>query len=132
MFKIKWKVEVDPEKYVKKAHKQLRVNFDQAGKMLANTMRAMVNVPFPPPSAPGEPPHTRSGTLLNSIVSLPVDKPIGAKVGSIGLGKGAYLEFGTSKMAARPFIWPALQAKKREIVVTIGSPITAIGGMTIK
>ena len=66
-------------------------------------------------SAPGEPPANDTGTLLNSI-NVAVDaKKLEATVGT-KLGYGAHLEFGTTKMRARPWLHPALVANRRGIL----------------
>jgi HK97 gp10 family phage protein len=61
-------------------------------------------------SAPGEPPATDTGALIASIVS-------GAEIEGAGLvgflearaGYAIHLEFGTRKMAARPFLTPSVE-----------------------
>jgi|TARA_R100000455_G_C6273261_1_gene130650 HK97 gp10 family phage protein len=65
-------------------------------------------------SAAGEPPQADTGYLAQNIV-LAID--------SDGMGVGVesraeysvFLEFGTSKMAARPFMFPALEQNKKKI-----------------
>ena len=65
-------------------------------------------------SAAGEPPATDTGFLVNNIA---------LKIDSDGLGvsvesRADYslaLEFGTSKMSARPFMQPALESNKGKI-----------------
>jgi HK97 gp10 family phage protein len=79
------------------------------------------------PSAPGQPPHVVTGTLRSSIGTQIIREPgkvrgfIGVRKGatSVGVGKGKtrmmipdsygfYLEVGTSRMAARPFLRPTV------------------------
>jgi HK97 gp10 family phage protein len=57
------------------------------------------------PSAPGEPPNNDTGHLKANLDVEMVD-PFTARVTSRA-GYSAALEFGTSKMAARPFLRPA-------------------------
>lgn len=59
-------------------------------------------------SAPGEPPAIRSGELLRSIGQPQFPAP---NVGQLRIGAphAALLERGTAKMAARPFIRPAIK-----------------------
>ena len=65
-------------------------------------------------SAAGEPPATDTGFLVNNIfLKFDADK-LGVSVES----RASYslaLEFGTSKMAARPFLQPALESNKSKI-----------------
>ena len=64
------------------------------------------------PSPPGEPPYRVTGTLTRSITHE-VDKDT-ARVGT-NLKYGKFLETGTSKMAARPYLRPAVNKNKRAI-----------------
>jgi phage gpG-like protein len=60
-------------------------------------------------SAPGQPPATDTGDLASSVAR--VDGELVAAVGT-ALGYGRDLEFGTSQMAARPWLLPALEASR--------------------
>lgn len=65
-------------------------------------------------SAAGEPPATDTGFLVNNI-ALKVDVDgLGASVESRA-DYSTFLEFGTSKMAARPFMQPALEENRPKI-----------------
>ena len=65
-------------------------------------------------SAAGEPPAVDSSYLVNNIF-LDVDSDgLGASVESRA-EYSSFLEFGTSKMAARPFMQPALEANRAKI-----------------
>ena len=64
-------------------------------------------------SAPGEPPATDTGRLVNSIVGDA--KVVGKQVQGFLEARTAYaghLEFGTRKMAARPFMTPAVMRNR--------------------
>lgn len=65
------------------------------------------------PSAPGEPPNRDTGTLQSHIESK-MTGPLSAQVTS-SADYAAHLEFGTSKMAARPYMRPARDKKAPEI-----------------
>lgn len=66
-------------------------------------------------SAEGQPPNTDTGFLVSNIF-LQIDPDgLGADVESRADYSG-YLEFGTSKMEARPFLQPALEANRRNII----------------
>lgn len=77
------------------------------------------------PSQPGQPPHLRTGTLNRSIDQETFRKA-GTFVGRIGtnLKYGRYLEMGTTKMGARPYLRPSLTAMRRRIL----GDITKAGG----
>ena len=65
-------------------------------------------------SAAGQPPATDTGFLVNNIV-LDIDSDgLGANVESRA-DYSSFLEFGTSKMAARPFMQPALEENRPKI-----------------
>ena len=89
-----------------------------------------------PRSKPGQPPAVQIGTLMSSIMSevelsgTNVDGRVGpdvekiakalrkrgAKADIAAVNYGLYLEMGTSKMAPRPFLRPALRRTKRKVV----------------
>lgn len=64
-------------------------------------------------SAPGESPATNTGRLASSIKMVVDETSTNVAVGtSVSYGKD--LEFGTSKMQARPWLFPALESMKPE------------------
>ncbi len=65
-------------------------------------------------SAAGEPPATDTGYLVSNIFTNIDTDGLGASVESRA-GYSSFLEFGTSKMAARPFMQPALEENKPRI-----------------
>lgn len=76
----------------------------------------------PSPSAPGEPPGVVSGTLRRSITHEVERGPSGV-VGRIGTNVeySIPLEFGTSRMSARPFMRPGLEKGKKQIAKILAS-----------
>lgn len=73
-------------------------------------------------SAPGEPPASDTGQLVNSIITS-VDT--GKLTGSVGFGTeyAKFLNYGTRNIAPRPFAIPALVNKKEEIEQDIADEI---------
>ena len=65
-------------------------------------------------SAPGEYPASNSGKLIQSI-DFDVNG-MELEIGSGGLVYGEYLELGTSKMKARPFIAPSVEEHKEQLL----------------
>lgn len=65
-------------------------------------------------SAPGEPPKTDTGRLVASIFAEIDGDGLGAEVGS-GIRYASMLEFGTQKMAARPWLFPTFERLKPKI-----------------
>lgn len=85
-----------------------------------------IRTPYPPASTPGEPPHTRSGAsgLLGSVfcqVRATASKP-SAIIGT-ALKYGLFLEIGTSKMAARPWLRPALTKTMERVKRIMTKPL---------
>ncbi len=76
-----------------------------AAETLEREVRARVGDPYPPASAPGQPPHRRTGALQRSIQGFV--KPLAMKI-RVGLSIAApyakFLQRGTTRMAARPFL----------------------------
>lgn len=62
------------------------------------------------PSAPGSPPNVQTGHLRNSI-GYNIVGPAKARVGT-NVEYGLYLEFGTSRMPARPFMGPIVADRR--------------------
>jgi HK97 gp10 family phage protein len=69
------------------------------------------------PSLPGEPPNEDTGVLRANIETTQVE-PLRIEVTS-NAPYAVALEFGTSKMAARPYMGPAARAKKKEVVALV-------------
>jgi HK97 gp10 family phage protein len=74
---------------------------------------------YPPASAEGETPAIRSGFLDQSVavasLATPTDAGCEASV-RVTAAYAGYLEFGTSIMAARPFIRPAVFKMRGRVV----------------
>lgn len=66
-------------------------------------------------SRPGNPPNTDTGRLVGSIEFDYDQDTNSAQVGT-NLDYGAWLEFGTSTIAARPWLKPAFDKHKKEIL----------------
>lgn len=74
------------------------------------------------PSKPGEPPNEDTATLrIGIVVTQP--GPLHVRVSSNAPYSG-FLEFGTSKMAARPFMGPAARAKRAEVVALVRKAVS--------
>ena len=79
------------------------------------------NVDGKNPSSPGEPPKVVTGTLRSSI-DIEISRDNLGVSGFVGVRKGAaedyglFLELGTHKMAARPFLRPTIAKHKRKIL----------------
>jgi len=74
-------------------------------------------------SSPGNPPNSDLGMLAHSI-SFDVDPANLTAVVGTNLKYGAYLEMGTTKMAARPWLFPAFDAHREEVKSNIAEAVT--------
>lgn len=71
------------------------------------------------PSMPGHPPAVDTGELLRSIMFDA--RPMEVEIGTFGGAPyGKWLETGTSKMEARPWLEPAVEEHADDIVKRIG------------
>jgi len=77
---------------------------------------------FHVPSAPGQPPKEDTG-LLRSSIEVTQTAPLRVEVSS-NAPYAAALEFGTSKMAERPYMRPATERKRREVVALVGKAVS--------
>lgn len=79
-------------------------------KIVSAEVTRSLSTGFPPASSPGDPPHHRSGDLRRSVFDRVTESRPGRFEGTVGVRAehGIHLEFGTRRMAARPFLRPAL------------------------
>lgn len=78
------------------------------------------------PSAPGEPPNNDTGTLAGNIEAIKVSSTEAQVRSSAAHSKP--LEFGTSKMAERPFMRPAADRKRKRVRGLIAAAVEASKG----
>lgn len=83
------------------------------------------------PSAPGTAPNNDTGVLARNIETVQVE-PLKVEVSS-NAPYAAALEFGTSKMAERPYMRPATAATRKEITELVRSAVEHIAkGGTVR
>ena len=73
-------------------------------------------------SAPGESPANRTGTLVRGIVIQPGDEPLSYDVHSLADYAG-FLEYGTSRMAPRPYLEPSAREAADKIAELIADAL---------
>ena len=66
-------------------------------------------------SSPGNPPAIDTGILINSIEMVYKDSGFTGEV-QANTNYAIHLEYGTAKMAERPFMQPALETNKKKIL----------------
>jgi hypothetical protein len=80
-----------------------------AGESSVQGIRQDISTAYPPASSPGNPPHYREGKLFQGIhfTTFKVDETVTIAAERAGTPMVAYwLEFGTHRMAARPYMTP--------------------------
>lgn len=76
------------------------------------------------PSKPGEPPNQDTGVLSNNIETVQV-APLRVEVSS-NAPYAADLEFGTSKMAERPYMRPAVAKRRKEVTFGVRDAVNHV------
>jgi len=108
-FKIKF---FEPERIEKRVDAGLKSAGEEAGMALSDHVKVLISRPNPlgeAPSAPGEPPARVSGELMDSVGYEAEMTGKGAAVRVWASAPYALaLEYGTRRMAARPFLRPSL------------------------
>ena len=111
--KIRWFA----KKVKAKARKGLSRNLDKASIFLVSDISR--NFPGAGRSQPGKIPHVDTGHLKRNVGwerKSALIRRIGSGIGSkASVGYAAWLEFGTVKMAARPWLRPGLKRNKRSL-----------------
>ena len=70
--------------------------------------------------------ENKTGNLEASIMALPVEETDDGKLVGVvqaGMEYAYWVEFGTSKMPARPYLTPAVEANKQNLLDTIAAAI---------
>ena len=70
---------------------------------------------YPPAGDPGDSPAIRSGAL-DASVTFEMDATTSRATITVLASYAGYLEYGTAKMAARPFVRPALRRVERTLI----------------
>lgn len=76
------------------------------------------------PSAPGQPPNYDTGHLANNIKNRKTG-PLTAEVSS-NAEYAAALEFGSSRMAERPYMQPAAKKTRRQAQALVGAAVNRV------
>jgi hypothetical protein len=77
--------------------------------------------PYDTPSKPGEPPRKRTGWLQRNVLYELDEKTLSGRVGITRNARyGLYLELGTRRMAARPWLLATLQKVEKQLNAIAG------------
>lgn len=76
------------------------------------------------PSLPGQPPNNDTGGLVRSIETrLNGTDLVTVTAGGPSAPYAVHLEYGTSRMAARPFMRPAVERNRKKVVQMVGDAV---------
>jgi HK97 gp10 family phage protein len=117
------RVDFDVEAVTAKVAAGAQVRVVLATARVETAMKHKVETPGPPRSKPGEPPHRDTSRLIQSIHSSVVQ--VGYKITgtvNVPVEYAQHLEYGTPKMAARPFARPTLAEERANIDAIMGAP----------
>jgi HK97 gp10 family phage protein len=113
-------IQLDVENVKQLVRHEMAIRLNKAAHYFRGKVVANLSTPYPPASPHGANPHARTGKLRQSINVRPATpQNLNAEVGT-SLRYGAFLEVGTKKMAARPFLLNTLLAEKANIEAIIG------------
>lgn len=94
------RIEFKTRKVIRKNRRAQKLAFDQLAKEMQAAIRKPIRKPFPPASTPGRPPHRRTGFLHDNTTVDRKGRVLFVRTPQYGV----FLDGGTSRMAARPFI----------------------------
>lgn len=107
-------------KYQADLKREMKNRVTRAGITVSRYAKELVSVAGPAPSRPGSPPHKQTGRLRMGINwSLKDDGTVHVN-SSVKYGK--YLDFGTRRMAARPWLTRAFNDMRGEIRSILTAP----------
>ncbi len=108
---------INNEEVIKKSLQKLTAKIQKACQQSAGELEKWTKdqiTASQSPSAAGQPPHSESGTLRNSIRCNVTNENGRSNISvSVGTEYARFLEFGTSKMTARPFMRPSQEQAKK-------------------
>lgn len=115
--------------FLNKLRSQLMKGMNAMGNFSVERVKQSIDVDFPPPSEEGNPPHYRTGDLSESIGYTVRANGMYDVVLTVGSGEeyAVYLEYGTEKMGARPFLRPEMERLKKEIPLLVRKYLTSSG-----
>lgn len=107
-------IEFKTGKIISRTRKATGEAFDTVAKQMTAVVRKDLTGLHPPASRPGSPPHIRTGFLLNNFEVVREGFKFIVRVPQYGI----YLDGGTRKMAARPFIRENLMTPDKKLTWT--------------
>lgn len=118
------KTEWHGDEFLKIVESEMQKRLATAAEVVRAEAVRSIRTPYPPASTPGNPPHSRSGAsgLLGSVF-YDVDSAKHEAIVGTPLKYGLYLELGTKKMAARPWLRPALERCRAKIKAIFAKPL---------
>lgn len=103
------RIEFKTPKVMRKNRRAQKLAFDQVGKEMQRAIRKPIRKGYPPASSPGQPPRKRTGFLATNTTVDRKGRTIIIRTPLYGI----FLDGGTSRMAARPFIRVRIHDQKK-------------------
>lgn len=94
------RIEFKTGRIIRRSRKAMTTAMDRVARRMTNNVRVKISKPYPPASTPGSHPHKRSGDLRRDFEVVRRGLNMFVRVPQYGI----WLEGGTRKMQARPFI----------------------------
>lgn len=120
--------------FLDKVKTRVYAAMDATADLSVTTIKAEIGIQYPPASTPGNPPHRRTGNLQNGVqqITMENENSVTSHIGSARVEGNprvpSYLEFGTKRMAARPYMSPEFATappKFKRAVVAALLPLTS-------
>lgn len=103
------RIQFSTGRIIKRSRTATTKAFKQAAKEMTVAITNLIDTPGPPRSKPGSPPHVDTGNLLAATKVVSSGRQVFVRTPQYGI----FLDGGTSRMAARPFIRKAIHDKRK-------------------
>lgn len=98
--------------------------FEKTGKQIVKKIKSNLSTPWPPASNPGQFPHKRTGNLQQAVDYWLNGQVLELQIGvNIDAPYWNWLEDGTKKMLARPFVMGTIDQMRAQITHDLGESI---------
>jgi HK97 gp10 family phage protein len=127
MIRVKHQIDFDERKIISHYEQGVYGNALNAGRIVLQEARRLIDRKAPLPSRPWESPRSVTGRLVRSLKVTAKKRrgKVKVDIGADGrIAKYAlYLEYGTSQMASRPFLRRAMWNKRKEILREVSKKV---------
>ena len=104
------RIEFKTGRIIKRKRSAVAKAMKQVSNEMTAAIRKRISKAYPPASRPGQPPHMRTGFLRNNTQVVAKGRKMFVRTPQYGI----FLEGGTSRMPARPFIRKTIQDQRQK------------------